>query len=133
MRKSLSPKRVQGAKPAPIDVSESLIGKGSRFAGNFSCVGMLRIEGECAGTISVSGVLVITCGATVEAEIDADDVIIAGTAKGTITARHSVLLTSTAKVRADIRSRGFKLEDGGLYSGLVSRIAEGVDTVVPQY
>ena len=133
MRKLLPSKKIKAAKPTPIDVSESLIGKGSRFVGDFACVGMLRIEGECAGNISVAGSLVIAHGARVEAEIDADDVIIAGTARGKITARHSVTLASTATVRADIRSRTFTLEDGGLYSGSVSRMPDGIDPTVPQY
>lgn len=133
MRKLLSSRTKKTAKPASIDGSESLIGKGCRFEGNFACVGMLRIEGECVGAISVTGSLVIAQGARVEAEIEADDVIIAGSAKGKITARHSVILASTSRVKADISARGFTLEDGGLYSGAVSGIPEDADALVPQY
>lgn len=133
MRNPLSSRKIQAAKSASFNGSESLIGKGCRFEGKFACVGMLRIEGECVGSISVSGSLVIARGARVEAEIEADDVIIAGSAKGKITARHSVVLASTARVKADISSRGFTLEDGGLYSGAVSGIPDEVDALAPQY
>jgi|GEM_PF-745383 len=133
MRNPLSSRKTKAAKPASIDGSESLIGRACRFEGDFTCVGMLRIEGECVGAISVSGSLVIAHGARVEAEIEADDVIIAGSAKGKITARHAVALASTARVKADISARGFTLEDGGLFSGAVSGIPDDVDALAPQY
>lgn len=133
MRKPLSSRKIKAAKPASAVGSESLIGKGCRFEGDFACSGMLRIEGECVGSISVLGSLVVAQGARVEAEIVADDVIIAGSAKGKIIARHSVTLASTARVKADISARGFTLEDGGLYSGAVSGIPDDIDALAPQY
>ncbi|MFZ3109233.1 MAG: polymer-forming cytoskeletal protein [Rectinemataceae bacterium] len=103
-----------------MKTSECLVGKGARLEGTFSCSGFLRIEGECSGELSVRGALVIIEGARVEAAIDADDVIVAGMLRGTVLARHSVRLASTASVRADITTPRFALEDGGLFSGTVS-------------
>lgn len=111
-------KRAKGT--AVTGISECVIGKGSIFEGKLSCAGLLRIEGECVGTLSVAGTLVIAEGALVEAEIEADNVIVAGTAKGAIKAKNLIHLLSTARVKADLKSRKFKLEDGGLYLGSVS-------------
>jgi cytoskeletal protein CcmA (bactofilin family) len=102
---------------------ECLIGRGSLMDGRLSCKGMIRVEGECRGRLSTDGTLVIAEGARVEAEIEAENVIIAGFAGGTISARNFVHIASTARVRAEIRSRRFKIEAGGLFEGNASRIA----------
>lgn len=105
-------------------ISECLIGKGSRLEGNFSCAGLLRIEGECIGKLSVAGTLVIAEGAEVDADVVADNVVVAGRVRGTISAKDSIHLTSTARVKADLKSRRFKLDEGGLFLGGVSGLVE---------
>ncbi|HWR12720.1 MAG TPA: polymer-forming cytoskeletal protein [Rectinemataceae bacterium] len=101
-------------------VSACVIGKGSRLEGTLSCVGLLRLEGECVGKLGATGTLVIAEGAKADAEIEADDVIVAGTVNGSIVGRNFVRLTASAKVKADIQSPRFKLEDGALFLGAVS-------------
>ncbi len=103
-----------------MSTSECLVGKGARLEGQVTCSGILRIEGECSGELAVQGTLIIAQGASVQADIQADDVVVAGRLKGSISARKSVRLASTASVRADIKTPRFALEDGGLYWGTVS-------------
>lgn len=124
MKKRLGEKIEEAVAAASGGLSDCVIGKGSRFEGDARCAGLLRIEGECSGTISVLGTLVVAAGATVEAKIEADDIIIAGFVSGSIAARRSLSLESTARVRADVRSKSFKLDDGARYKGSVSRIVE---------
>lgn len=102
-------------------ISVCVIGKGSRLEGALSCVGLLRLEGECVGNLRSTGTLVIAEGAKAEAEIEADDIIVAGKVSGLIKGRNSVRLASTAQVRADIQSPSFMLEDGALFLGNVLR------------
>jgi len=109
---------------ASAGISECLIGKGSIFEGTLSCAGLLRIEGKCLGRLAVAGTIVIAQGALVEAEIEADDVIVAGTVKGGIRARNLIHLMPAARVIGDLRSRKFRLDDGGLFLGNVSGLAE---------
>ena len=103
-----------------MKTSECLIGKGARLEGKYSCVGLMRVEGECIGELSVRGTLIIAEGAKVQANIQADDVVVAGRLRGTVSARNSVRLASTANIRADITTPSFALEDGGLFLGTVS-------------
>lgn len=100
--------------------SECMVGKDARFEGKITCSGLLRIEGECSGEISVQGTIIIAQGANVQADINADDVVVAGRLNGTVSAGRSVRLASTASVRADIRTPRFALDDGGLFWGTVS-------------
>jgi cytoskeletal protein CcmA (bactofilin family) len=103
-----------------MKTSECLVGKGARFEGKYSCAGLMRVEGECIGELSVRGTLIIAEGASVRANIQADDVVVAGRLRGTVSARNSVRLASTANTRADITTPCFALEDGGLFLGTVS-------------
>lgn len=103
-----------------MNTSECLVGKGARLEGRFSCSGLLRIEGECSGELAVQGTLIIVQGAKVQADVQADDIVVAGILRGTISARKSVRLASTASVVADIRTPRFALDDGGLFWGTVS-------------
>lgn len=117
-------KRERGEAKNAGGISECLIGKGSLMEGRLSCKGLIRVDGGCKGYLSTEGTLVIAEDARVEAEIEAGDVIIAGFVSGTIMARNSVCLMSTARVKAEIRSRRFKIESGGLFQGSASRIVE---------
>ena len=67
MKKRLPGKDADSVTAVPVGIDECVVGKGSRFEGDFSCAGLLRIEGECVGKISVSGFLVIARGAIVNA------------------------------------------------------------------
>jgi len=116
-------KRARSTEKNSGGIPECLIGRGSLMDGKLFCRGMIRVDGECKGSLSTDGALIIAEGARVEAVIEAEDVVIAGFASGTITARNFVHLTSSARVRAEIRSRRFKIEAGGVFEGKASRTA----------
>lgn len=124
MKKNPSKKVKTVVSSGKSGISASVIGKGSRLEGSLSCLGLLRLEGECVGKLSATGTLVIAEGAKAEADIEADDIIVAGKVSGLIKGRKSVRLASTAQVKADIQSPGFMLEDGALFLGSVLGAAE---------
>jgi len=101
--------------------SESVFGPDSFLDGSYSCSGLLRIEGRARGRISVDGNLVIAREARVEADIEARDVVVAGTLSGSVKAEKSVRLAETAKVRANLSCRIFSMEEGALFQGDVLR------------
>ncbi len=100
--------------------TESVFSPDSFLEGDYSCSGLLRIEGRARGKISVNGSLVIAEEARVEADIEAQDVIVAGILIGSIKAEKSIRLTQSAKVRARLSSPVFSLEEGALFEGTVT-------------
>ncbi|MDD3982068.1 MAG: polymer-forming cytoskeletal protein, partial [Spirochaetales bacterium] len=100
--------------------AESVFGPDSFLDGDYSCSGLLRIEGRARGKISIDGALVIAQEARVEADIEAQDVIVAGILISSIKAKKSIRLTETAKVRARLSSRVFSMEQGALFEGEVA-------------
>ena len=100
--------------------TESVFSPDSFLDGDYSCSGLLRIEGRARGKISVDGALVIAKEARVDADIEAQDVIVAGILMGSVKAEKSIRLTETAKVKARLSSRAFSMEEGALFEGDVS-------------
>lgn len=100
--------------------SESVFGAEAFLEGFYSCSGLLRIEGRARGKISVDGSLVIATEARVEADIEAQHVVVAGILVGSIKAEKSIRITQTAKVRASLSSPVFSLEQGALFEGTVT-------------
>jgi len=100
--------------------AESVFSPESLFEGDYSCSGLLRIEGRARGRIFVDGSLVIAEEARVEAVVEARDVVVAGILVGSIKAEKSIRLTETAEVRARLSSAVFSMEDGALFEGEVA-------------
>lgn len=105
-------------------IGECLIGAGSRFEGTLFCKGLIRVEGECSGSLESPGTIVVAAGAAVKAELKAAEVIIAGAFEGGIEASRRVDLAPGAVVRAEIRSRAFRLEEGAWFRGTVAGYPE---------
>lgn len=97
--------------------AESVFSPNSFLEGDYSCSGLLRIEGRAKGRISVDGSLVIAEEARVEAAIKAREVVVAGILVGSIEAEKSIRLTRTARVKAKLFSPVFSLEQGALFEG----------------
>ena len=67
--------------------SASVIDRHSEFDGTYSTDRDLRIEGRAKGKLSCHGTLHVAQGATVDAEIEAEEVVVAGVLEGTVNCR----------------------------------------------
>lgn len=104
-----------------MGLSECLLGGNSKVEGTLESPGLIRIEGDFRGHIISGGTVVIAEGATVSAEINAADVVVAGIFDGTIAAKGAVHLTATAEVKAEIVAGTLGVDEGGRFSGSFRR------------
>ena len=88
-----------------------------RFEGLLTFKGKARIEGEFEGEIICQGTLCIGADARVDATIEVDELIVAGTLVGDAVARNRIELTATARVKGVIRAPHIALEDGCVLDG----------------
>ena len=95
------------AKLLPVVIPES-----GRFEGLLTFKGSARIEGEFEGEILCSGTLRIGVNARVVANIEVDELIVAGSLEGDATARERIELTATARVKGVIRAPHVAIDDG---------------------
>lgn len=77
----------------------------------------LRINGKFTGRLDSYGTLTITATANVEANIHADNIVIAGKVKGNVIARKMLVLMPTASLVGDIHTLKLNIVEGALFQG----------------
>ena len=101
----------------------SIVAENLRIVGNLTSEGDIQVEGIVDGDIATKK-LTVGVGATVNGVIVGDEVTVAGTVNGQITAR-AIRLTRTAKVVGDINHDSLSIEAGAFVQGLCKRIDLG--------
>ncbi len=87
------------------------------FSGNIKMVKPFLIRGKISGTINTSSDLVIDTNSVVEANINADRVLIKGKVIGNVTSKKLVFITSSGSLDGDIVTQKVVLEPGCNFTG----------------
>ncbi len=95
----------------------ALLGKGASFEGRLLFEGIVRIDGYFRGDIHTRDTLIVGPESKIEAQIDADTVIVAGSIEGEIRATSRVEIQTTGYVKGSIQAPIFKIEEGGMFDG----------------
>ena len=97
--------------------ADSIIAQEDTFEGQIRTTTGVRVMGTVRGTIESQRSVRIEAGAHVEADISAEEVVIAGTYSGTLTCRDRTEITSTAQVSGKIETVKLHLHEGGFFDG----------------
>lgn len=95
----------------------ALLEKGANFEGRLTFEGTVRIGGQFRGEIFTNDTLVINPGAQVEAQIEAETVIISGVVKGNIFARRRVIMHPPAAFQGTVTTPSLRIDEGVLFEG----------------
>ncbi|MCB0361461.1 MAG: polymer-forming cytoskeletal protein [Bdellovibrionales bacterium] len=95
----------------------ALLDHGASFDGRLSFEGTVRIGGNFQGEIFTNDTLVINPGARVEAQIEADVVIISGAVKGNIFARSRVVMHPPAVFKGTVTTPSLRIDEGVVFEG----------------
>ncbi len=111
---------------APEDGGEgfSVIDRHSNFDGAFIAKRDLRIEGEVRGSIDCSGTLFIAQGATVNAEVEAENITVAGDISGEIVCRGRLQVMPSGRLRGKVTTKALIINEGAFYEGEMEMAAE---------
>lgn len=116
----------ESATRAPV------VGPGARFEGTLAFRGEARVEGEVCGLVLARGTLHVAAGALVRARIEAEEVVVAGTVEGDVTASRRLVLLPGGRLLGDVRTGSLALADGArldgrceMLTGLSPRTVEG--------
>ena len=112
MSRSKSRAALQPEPPHRPSLLPVAIPKGGRFEGLLSFRGAARIDGQLRGQAIVQGTLVLGESATVEARIETDELIVAGTLEGHVRATRRIQLLSSARVTGELCAPRVRLVDG---------------------
>ena len=97
--------------------SASVIDRHSEFDGTYSTDRDLRIEGRAKGKLSCHGTLHVAQGATVDAEIEAEQVVVAGVLEGTVNCRSRLQIMPSGELRGRISTPSLVINEGARYEG----------------
>jgi cytoskeletal protein CcmA (bactofilin family) len=95
----------------------TIVGQGAKLEGTVVSAGSLRIDGQVKGQINAEGDVLLSPQSQVEADIRAQNVVVAGRFKGTITVKGRAELARGGRVDGDITSKTLVVEDGGIFQG----------------
>lgn len=95
----------------------ALLDRGASFEGRLTFEGTVRIGGQFKGEIFTRDTLVVDPGAAVEAQIEADSVIICGFVKGNIFARRSVVMHPPARFTGTVTAPSLRIDEGVVFEG----------------
>lgn len=101
---------------APGQVT-ALLDHGASFEGRLTFEGTVRIGGHFNGEIFTNDTLVVNPGAKIQAQIEADTVIISGTVKGNIFARRRVIMHPPAVFKGTVTTPSLRIDEGVVFEG----------------
>lgn len=96
----------------------AIIEEGCKFEGNLSFSGLVRIAGIVSGSIYSNDTLIISEGAIINADINANIVVISGSVKGNIKASSRVEIRKPARFEGSIVSPSLVVEEGVIFHGI---------------
>ena len=108
----------------------TIITKDTTVSGELRGTGSVLVEGTVTGGIRVDGTVTVAGSGLVRGPIKAENVCVAGSVKGDITARAAVRLEMTGSITGSVTMRSFTIEDGGYFNGQSHMTASGAEPVI---
>lgn len=95
----------------------AIIEEGCKFEGNLSFNGVARIAGIIHGSVFSNDTLIISERAIINADINANVILISGTVKGNIKASSRVEIKKPARFEGTITAPSLIVEEGVIFHG----------------
>jgi len=107
----------KGRQMAEQGTEVTVIGHGARLEGTVVSAGSLRVDGQVRGKIQADGDVMLSAQSQVEADIQAENVSVAGRFKGNIVVKHGAELARGGRVDGNITSKTLVVQEGGVFCG----------------
>ncbi len=104
----------------PDGLMNTIIGKDTTITGTLDVRGALRVEGSVKGKIISTGCVTVGSTGVVEAEIEAESAIIAGTMRGNVNTTEKIELQAKCEMDGDLRTKSLVIEEGAMFCGACS-------------
>jgi cytoskeletal protein CcmA (bactofilin family) len=109
-----------GRSSSSSAIGFSVIDQQMVVRGEINTQGGVRVDGRLEGREQKADTLIVGSTGVVTGDVEAREVIVAGTIEGNIIADGRVEIKATACVRGDIRTTAMLLHEGGVIDGHVT-------------
>ena len=109
----------------------SLLSKKINIEGDIQGDEDLRVEGHFKGTIKVVGDIFIGQSGVVEADVEADNIVIQGQVTGNVLARQQLEIQSSGQLLGDCKAKSIDIREGALFEGRSSMLKATVSPPGP--
>lgn len=96
---------------------DTVIGAAVKVEGNFVGEGNVVVEGQLQGTLKTKHNVMVGSGAVVKANVEANDLHLAGELHGNVKVSGKIVLTATAKLVGNIETSSLTVEEGATLNG----------------
>lgn len=111
-------------KDSDMSRLDTLIGNGTIFEGNLTSKESICVEGMVRGKIVCEGSVIVGDKGRVDADIFADTVLIGGEVNGNIVSKTKLEITTSGKLRGDIKTGSLIIAEGVIFEGKCQMITE---------
>lgn len=101
------------------DAVLSIIAAGMHFVGDLDGPGLIKIDGRIEGSISGARQIIVGRDGSVRGNVNATEVILAGTIDGSVVGNDRVELQGTATLNGDVHTRVIVVNEGARINGTV--------------
>jgi cytoskeletal protein CcmA (bactofilin family) len=105
-----------------------VIGKGLVVRGELSGEGNIELGDQFEGKIYLRGNVVVLEGASIQSDISATEIVVAGTVRGNLMATEKVEFSSSGRLFGNVRSKVLVVREGGRVSGRILSGAPSIPT-----
>lgn len=116
--------RSSSPAPDPRHGGMTVVARATVFSGELCGSSPVRVEGTVKGSVSLTAGLEVAEGATVEAEVSATRVVVAGMVIGDLSASELVSIESSGHVRGDVACPALQVVEGAILDGKVTMRSE---------
>jgi len=97
--------------------STSLLSKNVNIVGEIQGNEDLHVEGRFKGSIKITGNIFVGQTGIVEADVEADNIIIQGKIKGNVLARRQLEIQSLGELIGDCSAQSIDIKEGAIFEG----------------
>jgi len=115
-------------KDSDMSRLDTLVGNGTIFEGNLTSKESICVEGIVRGKIVCEGNVIVGEKGRVDADIFADTVLIGGEVNGNIVAKTKLEITTSGKLKGDIKTGSLIISEGVIFEGRCQMITEPSET-----
>lgn len=109
--------QTEGVRQMAQDSEVTVVGQGARLEGTLVSAGSLRIDGQVKGQVNADGDVTLSPQSQVEADINAENVLVAGRFKGNITVKGKAELARGGRIDGNVTSKTLVVQEGGVFCG----------------